>query len=306
MLRPSVAALHLLACSAAWAACPDGWVASTNSSFLYECYFLAPPNSNQFSVSLRRCVEVCAEHGAVPPCFSSSEEMAFVETAFSDSKYFCGACARIWTGVYRDTSISTAIDSWTKCVDGNTPFDIWGVCRSTPPPSDMGCSEVLTPDAFNYAEICGGMGGPDRGFRSQACHKFMSEMTPCLCAGPATTSAAFSADLEELEVAARRYQSQCQATVAQVFGATFAVTLLPSFVVFVMWLLSRCQRKTVAKGQRTEQTVGDRTEQRLRAAGEAAKRMRVRVSFTLLQIGFSLFIFGFTPSKLSLALARAR
>ena len=305
MLRPSVAALHLLACSAAWAACPDGWVASPNSSFLYECYHLTPPHSNQFSASLRRCVEVCAEHGAVPPCFSSSEEMAFVETALYDSKYFCAACSRIWTGVYRDTSISTAIDSWTKCVDGNTPFDVWGACRSNPPPSDMGCSAVLTPDAFNEDEVCGGVGAASGGFGSQACDKY-GDPGPCICAGPATTSAAFSADLEELEVAARRYQSQCQATVAQVFGVTFAVTLLPSFVVFVMWLLSRCQRKTVAKGQRTEQTVGDRTEQRLRAAGEAAKRMRVRVSFTLLQIGFSLFIFGFTPSKLSLALARAR
>ena len=299
MLRPSVAALHLLACSAAWAACPDGWVASPDSSFLYECYQLTPPHSNQFSLSLRRCVEVCAEQGAVPPCFSSSEEMAFVENAFSGSKYFCGACARIWTGVYRDTSISTAIDSWTKCVDGNTPFDIWGGCRSNPPASGMGCSETLTPNTFDYAELCGGLGGPSRGFRSQTCDKFMGDTTPCLCAGPATTSAQFSADLVKLEDEANRHRSVCLATVAQVFGVTFAFTLLPSFVVFVMWLLSRCQRKTVAKGQRTEQTVKDRTEQRLRAAGEAAKRMRVRVSFTLLQFGFILFIFGWVPSKLS-------
>ena len=143
-------------------------------------------------------------------------------------------------------------------------------------------------------EYCMGLRGS--GASISSCDKFGMDPVPCLCAGPATPTAAFAADLVELEGTAERYRAAVQAEIVPYFLVIGLIGLIPTYVVGITRLIACARRRGDAADQRTAVSAADRTKQQLQRAGEAAAVLRVRVSFTLLQLGLLLFFYGFAPT----------
>ena len=109
--------------------CPEGWVASPNTSFSASCYYISRPNSDEFRTSMRGCTELCAERAgtttlgsSVPVCYTSPEEMGWLQEAWG-SQYMCSACSAVRTGIYKDPSTDPDdLAGWNKCVDGGEPY----------------------------------------------------------------------------------------------------------------------------------------------------------------------------------------
>ena len=95
--------------------CPADWLAAPNATpFHHACYLLAKPHTDSWRSSLRGCAEVCRrDFTAVPACFTSEEEVAFVREHLGVSYIWTS----YWTGAYR------VGDNWT-CVDGGEPYDV--------------------------------------------------------------------------------------------------------------------------------------------------------------------------------------
>ena len=270
-----------LAAAGAMASCPQGWLVKPKSSFRYDCYHLTPPHSGQFSSSLGRCVELCAVNNAVPACLSSAEEIDFVQNAWG-SAYFCASCSPAWSGAY--STAPTAL-AFTKCVDGAMPFDTQD--REAAIASGRLCSGV----------VGGGMGRYG-GMDAVTCDKYGTDPTPCICGGPASASKGFDADLVLLEDAAAQLKAVKVANVARFFSAYGMVLLAPTLIIILKALAKRllCRWNTGTAHHSEEHAMTEsRTEQRLRAVGKEAASLRVRVSFTLFQVGLLFFGYGWAP-----------
>ena len=174
-------------------ACPEGWVASPNASFSASCYYMSRPNSDEFRSSMRGCTELCAERAAattlgssVPVCYTSAEEMEWLQGAWG-SQYLCSGCSAVRTGMYKAPSTDPDdLDGWNKCVDGGEPYVHFN--------SDA-CffnAEGTCPENRHGAQYCMGVRGSGAGLSS--CDKFGMDPVPCICAGPATPTAAFATD----------------------------------------------------------------------------------------------------------------
>ena len=276
-------------------ACPEGWVASPNASFSASCYYMSLPNSDEFRTSMRGCTELCAERAgattlgsSVPVCYTSAEEMGWLQEAWGP-QYMCSACSAVRTGIYKDPSTDPDdLAGWNKCVDGREPHVVF---------SSDACffnAEGTCPENRHGAQYCMGVRGS--GASISSCDKYGMDPVPCLCAGPATPTAAFAADLVELEGTAERYRAAVQAEIVPYFLVIGLIALIPTYVVGITRLIACARRRGDAADQRTAVSAADRTKQQLQRAGEAAAVLRVRVSFTLLQLGLLFFFYGFAPT----------
>ena len=273
--------------------CPEGYIASPNASFRYPCWHLSPPNfwdfdsGSSFSSSLAACVEQCAENNAVPACFSSMEEIDWVTETWP--LFINEGSSSVWSGVYKLDSSLPALDGWDHCVDGAVPFDAWDRCRGY----SVAVAGRCPPEEQPVGYMCGGVYGG--GFVHRACNFYGLDPVPCLCAGPATASPQFDADLVVLEAEAELFRALSQRTAATSFAWAVGLFLLPSYIVVIMRLVGCCVRRRDKTESRTELDVADRTKRRLAEHGEMAASARTRVSFTLFQIGLLIFAFAWTP-----------
>ena len=255
-------------------------VASPNASFAYASYWFHP-DINSFG----QCVDLCASDDGVPVCIASAAEYEWI--ASNASGFMFGA---YYTGVYKDPHCERPCagdEGWDFCVDGGSPYIAWAGYTD-----DGAAAPAAAADNKYDGQYCMVLDtiGSTRGFFDQQCRRYY--WTRCLCGGPAQASARFAADRVLLEESAERYVAGLRVQVVIMFAASGVVSLLPSIVFLIMRLVARLSRR---REELRADDQASRTRQRLRAAGEAAANLRARVSFVLLQMGWALFVFGWTP-----------
>ena len=132
-------------------------------------------------------------------------------------------------GAYKLDMSLPSLDGWDHCVDGEAPFDAWTRCRGGANIAVAGrCPPQDQPVGYN----CGGLYGG--GFVSRNCDYYNLNPGPCLCAGPATASPQFAADLVVLEAEAERFLALSQRTAGTIFAWATGLFLLPTYIVVAL------------------------------------------------------------------------
>ena len=141
-------------------------------------------------------------------------------------------------------------------------------------------------------EYCGALG--HWGVSSQTCDNYGGWTKSCICGGPAKPSERFAADLVLLDASAERYRARCRIDIGIWLGILFLLSLLPTCC-FCACAHSRRNARARDERQSAATDSVTRTKERLSEAGDAAARLRLRVSLVLLQFGAFLTILGMGP-----------
>ena len=286
-------------------ACPAGWTSSPASPAWDPRCFLVPPER---STSLLRCVNLCAEHDAIPACIDSAEENAFVTPEFA-------GVAGLWLGLYQNETRLGPTKDWGRCVGGDAPsFSNW--------------YEGQPDDYAGFRQDCAWVDAKSGQWHSLACDggvhldplPWKLTQLSCLCVH-GNASVAFAVGVEALE-ATRDYNQRLLSTrTAIAFAAAIAIAILPTLL-----LLGRAGWRRLRHGTDAESSVGaqgaatsssqltrvgsdssiGRAQRvissgfriRLRAARKSAAGRRLRVSFGMGQAGWALLVIGGMPADM--------
>ena len=227
--------------------------------------------------------------GGVPACFNSVEEQQYVQTLEGYVLDVNSGSWPAWFGLYRDPTgppidESNELDHWDLCVDGELGNGTFAWDRVSP--------HSMAAGSQYGEEYCGALG--HWGVASQTCDNYGGWTKSCICGGPAKPSERFADDLVLLDASAERYLARTRVNIGIWLGILFLLSLLPTCC-FCVCALRRRNARALDERQSAATDSVTRTKERLSEAGDAAARLRLRVSLVLLQVGAFLTILGMGP-----------
>ena len=248
-----------------------------------EAWSTAPTEAR----SIFDCVRLCAEDGGVPACpMSSLENAGLVANLTADDAWSRGYS---WLGLYQDIGAEPA-DGW-HCVEGaDVNFTNWRRGE----PNDGG----LWPKACAMLRADGDWEDEHCNWEPFARVSPGPALVPCMCtSGSARTD--WPTIAEGLTTQLEAALDARPALAMRTLGITLGVWLL---LVLVLGCANRDVRHVVRGwASRPRGAVKTALQTKIEDSMDAAAHVRVRVSFTLLVVGWLMLILGLMPFASAIA-----